>query len=112
MTNLFDTDPLPRGPQARAAANDPAPSHIAAMEVEASGVAGKQRELVLWMVQLHHDCTAAELAVVGPLNQFQIARRLPELANPDQPGGAKVVRGEPRKCRVNGTMMTTWRAKT
>lgn len=106
MTNLFDTTPLPRGPQARAAANDPAPSHIAAREVEASGVAGKQREDVLWLVLLHPDCTAAELAKHGSLDQVQISRRLPELES-----AGHVERGEPRKCRVKGTMMTTWRAK-
>jgi len=104
MNDLFDTTPLPRGPQARAATADPATSHIAAREVEASGAAQGQRDKVRELVTRYPDSTAMELASMSSLNQFQVARRLPELQR-----AGLVARGESRKCNIKGTMMTTWR---
>ncbi len=66
---------------ARAHRADPVTSHAAAAQVEASGVAGRQRAAVLELVRRWPGLTSIELAGRSQdLDRWQLARRLPELA--------------------------------
>lgn len=88
---LFDSAPAPaqyddmplapvRGEaEARARKTDPASSHAAAAEMNASGAARHQRERVIDLVYSHPGLSSNELAKhCDDLDRFQIARRLPE----------------------------------
>jgi hypothetical protein len=64
---------------ATARATDPASSHIAAEQMNASGEAKRQRERVVDLVFQYPGLTSKELATkCDDLDRFQIARRLPE----------------------------------
>lgn len=88
---------------ARARAHDPLPSHLAADYVERSGLAGAQQQMAAALVRKHPGLTSRELAEHGPLDRYDLARRLPEC------GRARWVRrGEPRRCRQSGRLAATW----
>lgn len=94
QTTMFDCDPapaqydnMPLAPpleqpekgEARARRSDPAASHAAAAEMNASGAARVQRERVIDLVFTHPGLSSNELAKhCDDLDRFQIARRLPE----------------------------------
>lgn len=67
-----------RAAEATARRTDPASSHAAAAEMNASGAAKRQREAVVDLVFLHPGRTSKELAKLSDLDRYQIARRLPE----------------------------------
>lgn len=100
---LFDLD-LPRGPQATARRTDADTSHEAAAAMNASGKAQAHAEMVLAQVRFQPGSTAAEIGAATNLGHHEAARRLADLWN-----ASKVVKGEPRICRINATRMTTWR---
>lgn len=84
--------------------SDPDSSHQAADAAERSGLARQQREQVLALVRAYPGRTSAELAALSPnLNRYQVARRLPELAE-----RGLVRRGPPRTCCATGSACITW----
>lgn len=91
------------GMQARARTVDPETSHLAALDVEASGKADTQRRACLEEVRRHPGQTAAEIAVACGLERHVPSRRLPELRD------AKIIQNrEKRLCGVMGTPSMTW----
>ena len=93
-------------PPARARNTDPDTSHIAARKITRKGLQGQQAD-VLCLLKLHPHCTAAELAEApgSKADCYQFNRRLPELV---KAGLAR--RGNARKCRIRGSLCTTWEA--
>jgi len=101
--------------RAKARANDPVTSYMAAAEVETSGAAGCQRERCLGLVRDYPGRTAAELADLvaetllaqwgtnATRFRYTMSRRLPELWQ-----RGLVRRGEKRTCGVKGRMSMTW----
>jgi predicted transcriptional regulator len=78
-----------------ASRTDPETSHEAAEAVTVSGVAQRQCEIVLRLVEEHPGLSSYRLAELSQdLNRYQIARRLPELEE------AKLVH---RRKRSDGT---------
>ena len=59
---------------------DPESSKRAAREIERSGALKGQRKICLDLVTRYPGKTSKELATLGSLDRYQIARRLPELA--------------------------------
>jgi len=91
-------------PRARARRTDPASARASADLVESRGIAPAQRGLVLALVQHYPGKTSAELAARSQgLDRWQVARRLPELAE-----AAVVCRGAQRICRVCQRKSITW----
>lgn len=90
---------------ARAANADPVTSFIAAEQVEKSGKANLQRQIVLAWVRQHPGQTAAEIAHHTGLERHVPSRRLPELRE-----AGLVSNGSPRICGVCGTRQMTWGA--
>jgi hypothetical protein len=78
----INSEPLapPVSPKLAAARRtDPASSHLAAEQMNASGEAKRQRERVVDLVFMHPGLTSKQLATkCEDLDRFQIARRLPE----------------------------------
>jgi len=103
--NLFGEDvSCADRPRARARRTDPDSAHAAARLVESRGLASSQRALVLDLVRRYPGKTSAELAArSSDLDRWQIARRLPELAE----AGA-IIRGEERTCRCCQRRSLTW----
>jgi len=66
-----------RPPRARRA--DPDSSHRAADHAERSGAIGRQATTAAEMVELNPGRTSLELAGIGPLDRYQLARRLNEI---------------------------------
>lgn len=102
--SLFDGDDHLDKPQAAARRTDPATSHEAAENHEASGNATSHRIILACYVRSHPGCTNGEASRDLPNIGYQeITRRMGEIAK----AGA-IRRGEPRLCSVNGTKQTTW----
>ena len=80
-------------PMARASDHDS--SHIAADKLESSGKAQVQRELVLRLVQRWPGMSSGQLARLGAMDRYVVARRLPELrsegkVNAVKPAGKEI----------------------
>jgi hypothetical protein len=60
--------------------SDPLSSKRAAREIEKSGVLRGQRLIALNLVKQYPGRSSKELADLGTLDRYQLARRLPELA--------------------------------
>lgn len=88
---------------AQARRTDPATSHEAARQVEASGVASHQRERCLAEVRRLSGQTAAEIADRTGLERHVPSRRLPELRRQ-----GLVRNGAARTCNVCSTRQMTW----
>ena len=88
---------------ARARRTDPATSHLAASEAEASGRAHAQRQLCLAEVLKNPGKTAAEIAVATGLERHAPSRRLPELRE-----AGLVTNSRSRICAVTGRLSITW----
>jgi hypothetical protein len=102
---LFDSvEPFPNSE--RIAANaDPASSHIAASEITRSGLRGRQKRLVLQALGFFKDPpTSAELAQLGKIDRYTVARRLPDLMH-----DGLVEQGIIRSCSVTGRKAVTWK---
>ena len=82
---------------------DPATSHLAAAEIEASGQRAAQQWATLAAVRAHHGCTSHELAEAAGLDRYMLARRLGEVE-----ARGLIRRGEPRRCAVSGRAALTW----
>lgn len=89
-----------------ARATDPAPSHEAAEHMNASGKRKKQQMAALDMVRRHPGLTADELADFGPLDRYQLNRRLPEIET-----AGLVERAAARPSRITGRNAATWRVR-
>ncbi len=63
----------------RARRHDPPSSHRAADQAEADGTIGRQAQRALWIVRRWPGRSSLTLATIGPLDRYQLARRLPEL---------------------------------
>ncbi len=83
---------------------DPVTSKRAADEMTKSRRRGKHAEIVLDLVRRHPGSTALELAQAGPLEEYQVRRRLTDLLH-----AGLIARGPERTCRVRGSQMVTWR---
>lgn len=97
-----------------AANADPHTSHVAARRVTRDGTRGRQADEVLRLVRAYPGLTSQELSEhsveVGyttPLDRYQVARRLSELADPAN--GGLIERGEARECTVTRHLALTWR---
>lgn len=95
---------------ARARNTDPAPSHIAARQIELFGTAQKQRITALQWVHKIPGSTSMELAglmggddLTVQLNYRMLGRRLPELRE-----NGTIENRELRKCAVTGRWSLTW----
>jgi len=85
---------------------DPVTSHLAGADIEHSGRAANQRELVRRALMRHgrDGITTAELAEAAGLDRYIVGRRMPELR---KRGGAQILgydadAPETRRCSVTG----------
>ena len=97
QTDLFDVDQT-----TIARATDPITSHLAATEITRSGARRAQADAVLTLVRNHPGKTSAELADLGNVDRYMVARRLPEMR------GATLTQGEPRVCGISQRQAVTW----
>ncbi len=81
-------------------------SHLAEAEINASGLRASQQEQMLRLVKEHPCRTSAELAVIGGVDRYVAARRLPELRT-----SGHIENGETVTCRATGRKAMTWRTK-
>jgi hypothetical protein len=88
---------------AKARNTDPVTSHIAARDVDASGVAYGQRAACLSEVIARPGQTASEISVALELERIVGGKRLPELRE-----AGFVKNGPSRACRVTGNRCMTW----
>ena len=84
---------------------DPSSSHEAAQEITESGTRSAQCRAALELVRANPSSTSLELANLGDLDRYQLARRLADLRNAGQ-----VENGEQRRCLVSGRNALTWSA--
>ena len=80
---------------------DPATSKEAAVKASKSE---SHRQAVWWAVRDHPNCTYRELACHVEFEAVEVMRRLNDLRL-----SGRVVQGDIRKCRINGSRMVTWR---
>ena len=88
---------------------DPASSHIAAEQMNLSGMNKQQRDIALRLVLAYPGMTTLELSnlSVSPLDRYQLARRCAELVT-----SGEIVRGEIRKDIETGRpSVTLWPVK-
>jgi predicted ArsR family transcriptional regulator len=85
---------------------DPESSHIAARRMVESGAQGDQQQITLVLVRKYPNRTSDELAALGSLDRYQLARRLPELER-----SGLVERGAMRKSDTTGRPACTWHEK-
>jgi len=90
----------------RARASDPHTSHLAAEHVEKTGLADTQKRLVLEELKgCSMPVTSRELAFLGCIDRYSVARRLPELKDE-----GLVCCFPARKCRISKRQAITWTA--
>lgn len=80
--------------------NDPLSSHLAGIEIEASGIAGTQRSQCLAAVKQHQGLTSKELCDITGLDRYMLARRLPEIKQLEQ--------GKMKICNISKKLSVTW----
>jgi len=83
MLIIFEGPPEPpayHDLEAGARKNDPLSSKRAAREIQRSGALKGQRLIALNLVKEYPGRSSKELAQLGTLDRYQLARRLPELA--------------------------------
>ena len=102
QAELFSRTGTPNVQTPIARNSDPAPSHIAAEKLRASGKLRAQQQRVLDALTRWPGSTAVELATSSGIDRYTVSRRLPELV----PLWAR--RGRPRACTVAGTIQGTW----
>lgn len=86
-----------------ARATDPATSHEAAHAITASGRRHSQRERVAAALARWPGLTTAELAERMGIDRYVVGRRMSECET-----AGDAVRGDKRRCRVNGRTAETW----
>lgn len=86
--------------------SDPASSHIAAQRMVDTDAIGEQQRLVLDLVKRYPNHTSDELAGLGRLDRYQLARRLPELER-----DGFIERGRLRKSTKSGRPAVTWHVR-
>ncbi len=89
--------------QATSRVTDPDTSQAAAVKVEATGGADRQRLTCLWEVRRLSGQTAAEIAQATGLERHVPSRRLPELRQ-----AGEVKNGWSRECHETGNLSMTW----
>lgn len=85
---------------------DPESSHIAARSMVASGALSDQQRISVALVRAYPNHTSDELAALGTLDRYQLARRLPEVERL-----GFVERGAIRKSNTTGRPSCTWHPK-
>jgi hypothetical protein len=90
---------------ARARRLDPITSHLAAAQMELSGIARDHRDLIEALIGAHPGSTSAELArhSRGALDRWQVARRLKEIE-----ANGRICRSAEKKCDVTHRQCVTW----
>jgi hypothetical protein len=83
--------------------DDPSSSRSAAEEVTGSGRRQRQIETVLALVRAYPGKTSLELALLGGVDRYIIARRLPELEE-----ASLVTRGSVRLCTSGNRPALSW----
>jgi hypothetical protein len=71
--------------------------------MNATGKRGEQCRAALALVVAHPGKTSMELAALGTLDRYQLARRLPDLREI-----GRVRNGEDRVCTASGRLASTW----
>ena len=106
MTQQLDlfADPAPVVVgHAQARKSDPATSHQAIAEHEASGKAESHRQRILENIKVVEGRTFGEIAVAVRLDAVEVMRRLNDLRK-----AGEIQKGYARVCRVKGTHCLTW----
>lgn len=83
--------------------SDPHTSHLAAEAITDSGERGCQQQSVESLVWRYPYRTSAELAMFGPLDRWQIARRLSEIET-----AGRIKRADARRCTIGSRKALTW----
>jgi predicted transcriptional regulator len=95
MKTLFDI-PLSRQ-------TDPGTSRLAAKELAASGIYGRQKRMVYEGLKRNNGTTSAELAQRIGVDRYVTARRLPDLERE-----GIVRKGPARLCEITNSLCVTW----
>ena len=82
---------------------DPVTSEMAEEEITSCGTRQRQADRVYRLATQNIGCTSAELANIGGVDRYMVARRLPDLEH-----NGLVKNRATRKCRVSGRMAVTW----
>ena len=101
--SLFDGGDLVQPIVARARANDPETSHIAATEVENNGTASAHRNIIAAYLRSNPGKTNAEIAEGSGLDYARVHKRMSELERMNL-----VIRGQHKKCPIHQRQMLTW----
>jgi len=86
---------------------DPPTSRMAEKQITESGQRDTQCRQVFAALQRHEGRTSRELADIGDLDRYMVARRLPDL---DQRQGL-VIQAESRYCALTKSQCVTWYTK-
>jgi predicted HTH transcriptional regulator len=86
---------------------DPTTSKQAIADLTASGIRGQHMQIVLSAVKSNPGLTACELIAITGLDEYQVRRRLSDLKN-----SKAIEHSDKRQCRIKGTSMVTWTART
>lgn len=104
--DLFDGGDLVQPIVARARANDPETSHLAAEQIEAAGTASAHRNIIVEYLKQHPGKTNAEIAEGSGLDYARVHKRMAEAERMNL-----VIRGSAIKCPIHKRMMTQWYPK-
>lgn len=86
--------------------SDPVSSHLAAKRMVESGALSDQQRIARDLVVKYPNRTSDELAELGQLDRYQLARRLPEVEE-----AGYIERGAVRKSNKTGRPACTWHPK-
>lgn len=100
QTSLFDDPPKAT---ARARANDPETSHIAAEQIESNGTAHDHRNIIAAYLKTNPGKTNAEIAEGSGLDYARVHKRMVELER-----AGRIIRGAHKKCPIHQRQMLTW----
>lgn len=95
MQELYDNGPTHRN-------TDPITSAIASDDIIATGARATQQRVTFDAVKKFPGSTSMELAAMGGLDRYQLARRLPELER------ANLVCKGPARMQDSGRPAVTW----
>lgn len=107
--SLFDGGDLVQPIVARARANDPETSHLAATEVTANGTIHRHGQLIIAYLKTNPGQTNGEIAEGSGLDYARVHKRMKELEELNL-----AIRGEKRYCTTDGRrtrLYTSWYPK-
>ena len=86
--------------------SDPVTSAIAEKKMNKSGKRQRQCEIVLGLFKHHNGFTSAELAHIGGLDRYMVARRLSDLVKTKQIQEPQ--KDKMRECGITKSLCVTW----